>query len=547
MFGYAAPVVKPPVPGQPAQPAQPAAPAWQPPPAAPQPGFPPPAAAPQPGFPPPAAPPAAPAWQPPPAAPQPGFPPPAAPPPAMGGGFPGQPPPPMGGQPGYPPPPAMGGGFPGQPPAPAPQPGYPPPPMGGGQPPPPMGGGQPPPQMGGGFQPPPPMGGGGFQPPPPAQPGYPPPPAQPGYPPPPAQPGYPPPPAGAFAAPQQDLPGPLDNLARAMPGSQPGTLFGVPLARLRDPGLQRKALFVLGIALAAAVFVPLTTEPKMYFAWDVSFFKGMLWPLLAAASYLLVAAAPPNIRNQVPPIVLEWLPFGVSFAGIQIVGIGPLAMLPGASPGGAWYLYSIGMAVLLFGLLARLQNPNDQTARIIVAVGAGCLLLPWIDFLGEAFKFSHVGFVMIIHNLLFFLVLLLGIACALYVVPPAKLPPALKAIDALAPLVTAVIALWLPLQVILVGLGLWLAPGMGLGFLTALLLMVRGLMILAAYFGVLMLTAPAAFDSLMASMKKGQQPPPPPAPGGGYPPPPPGGGYPPPPPGGGYPPPPAQGGGWPQQ
>jgi hypothetical protein len=200
--------------------------------------------------------------------------------------------------------------------------------------------------------------------------------------------------------------------------------------------------------------------------------------------------------------------------------------------------------VLLFGLLARLQNPQDQTARIIIAVGAGCLLMPWIKWLGEAFEFSNQGFVMIIHNLLFFFVLLIGIACALYVVKPEKLPPALRSVDAVAPLITAGMLLWLPLQVVLVGFGLFMAPGDRVGIVMALLLIARGLLMLLAYFGVLMLTAPAAFDSIMSSMKKGpQQPPPPAPPGGGYPPPPPGGGYPPPP-QGGYPPP--QGGGYPQ-
>ncbi|MCB9560562.1 MAG: hypothetical protein H6708_09140 [Kofleriaceae bacterium] len=474
--------------------------------------------------------------------------------PPMGGGFPGQPqqpPPPMGG--GYPPPPGgqppMGGGFPGQPQQQQP-------PMGGGYPPPP--GGQPP--MGGGYpgqpqQPPPPMGG-GYPPPPGGQP----PPMGGGYPPPPG--GQPPPmggqpmggqpmgsqPMGApqanpFQAPQQNLPGPLDDLARKFGGGEVGTLFGVPLSKMRDEGLQRKALTFLGIALAASIFVPLQLSPTA-FAWDGDMFKMVIWPILAAAAYLLVAIAPPNIRNNVPPWVLQWLPFAVSFAGIQILGIGPFAMI-GVSAGGTWYLYSIGMAILLFGLLGRLSKPNDQTARIIIAIGAGCLLLPWIDFLGDAFKFSHVGIVMILHNLLFFVVLLIGILCVLYVVPPAKLPPALKAIDALAPLVTAVLLLWLPLQVVLVALGLWLGPFPFLNATGAILMMARGLLALLAYFGVLMLTAPAAYESAMKSFAKGpSQPPPPggaPPPGGGYPPPP-GGGYPPPQ-GGGYPPP--QGGGYP--
>ena len=87
---------------------------------------------------------------------------------------------------------------------------------------------------------------------------------------------------------------------------------------------------------------------------------------------------------------------------------------------------------------------------------------------------------------------------------------------------------------------------------------VGALLWLVAYFGVLMLTAPAAYDSVMSMIKKkpGDGPPAQPPQGGGYPPP--GGGYPPPggmpPQGGGYPPqggggypPPQGGGGYPPQ
>ena len=553
MFGYAAPVLKPgQAPGAPA--AQPPAPAPRPPTGGPPPpghgstpmapgGFQPPAPPQQQGgFPPPQQ--------------QGGFPPPQQqggfPPPQQQGGF----PPPQ--QHGGFPPPQQHGGFP----PPQQQGGFPPPQQHGGFPPPQQHGGFPPPQQHGGF--PPPQQQGGF--PPPQQGGFPPPQQHGGFPPPQAQPGFPPPqqafppPQGPspYAPPQHNLPGPVDDLARKFQ-SAPGTIFGFPVAKLRDPDLQRKALFILGVALAVSVFVPFTLDPTT-FSWDVSVGKGVVWPLLAAASYLLVAAAPPDIRQKVPPAVLQWLPFGVSFIGIQVSGLGPFAMVPGAEAGGAWYLYSIGMSLLIFGLLARLANPADQTARIIIAIGAGSLLFPWIKWLDFAFKFEHQGVVMIIHNLLFFFVLLLGIACVLYVMTPQKLPPALQAIDGIAPLVTAVLLLWLPLQIVLVGLGLWLAEFSRIDAVTALLLIARGLLTLAAYFGVLMLTSPAAYEELMKMLKGGGAgaagggyPPPggggyPPPGGGGYPPPgggypPPGGGYPPP--GGGYPP--QQGGGWPQQ
>jgi hypothetical protein len=395
-----------------------------------------------------------------------------------------------------------------------------------------------------------------------------PPPGQPGYGGPPPGPGYPPPQYpqnNAFAPPQQDLPGPLDDLARRMPGSQPGTVFGFPVARLRDDGLQRKALFLLGVALVASIFVPYALSPTT-FAWSFpNKFRPLIWPILAGAAYLLVAAAPPHIRAKVPPVVLQWLPFSVAFLGVQITGLGAIAsaaLVMGGELPGSYYLYSIGMCTLIFGLLARIANPNDQTARIIIAVGGGMLFPLWLDMF-DAFKFSG-GFIMAIYGLLTFLVTLLGILCIVFVVPPVKLPPALKAVDALAPLIIAILIAWLPLEAVLFAIEV-----MRKQFMPGLLGLVRSLLVLAAYFGVLMLTAPAAYEAIMGMAKKGGgaggggYPPPGggyPPPGGGYPPqgggypPPQGGGYPPPqgggyppPQGGGYPPPQGGGGGWPGQ
>lgn len=362
-------------------------------------------------------------------------------------------------------------------------------------------------------------------------------PAQPGFG---QQPGYPQA-ANPYAAPQQDGPGPLDDIARRLPQSAPGTVFGIPIAKLRDPNLQRKALFLLGVALLASIVVPVMLSPKLIFAWSLpDKFRPLIFPIIAGGSYLLVAAAPPDIRQRIPPVVLQWLPFGVSFVGIQLTGIGGVAAFAGAALPGTYYLYTIGIATLVFGLLARLANPSDQVARIIIVVGAGCLVLPFIDSLSPAFSFKG-GFIEIIHNLLHMLVLLIGVICIAFFFPPQKLPPALQALDALAPLIVAILVLWLPLQTILVSLEFRLL----FGTTGAILWMARALLWLAAYFGVLMLTAPAAYDAIMAGVKK-QPPGAPPASGGGYPPP--GGGYPPPggypSQGGGYPP---QGGGYPQQ
>lgn len=366
----------------------------------------------------------------------------------------------------------------------------------------------------------------------------------------------------------------MDDWARNLPQSKPGTLFGVPLSKLRDANLQRMALMFLGAALFVAIFIPAKFSP-LTFAWKGHIFSGMIWPLLAAASYLLVSVAPKDIRDKVPPVVLEWLPFGVSFIGVIVGGIGTIS-----SEGVTvrlTFLYTIGISTLIFGLLARLQRPDDQAARIIITVGASLVLLgifagDGIDVDRESRSatittnvLSHFdgkfafgifkGGVFKVYAILFLVVCLLAAACAVFVVPARKLPPALQAVDAFAPHVTAVLLLWLPVQIVIFFLAL-LIHGDNIKFVEWFLMLLRSLLTLLAYFGVLMLTAPAAYDALMGLFKKGPPPqgPPPgygPPPGGpppGYGPPqggpPPGYGGPPP---GGFGGPPPQGGppgGW---
>jgi hypothetical protein len=289
------------------------------------------------------------------------------------------------------------------------------------------------------------------------------------------------------------------------------------------------------------VFVWTSMPAVMKEAIGASFFPGILWPALAGGAYLLLTAAPAETRAKVPPVVLQWLPFAVAFIGIFVSKLG-MAQFGFGLFGGSFTIYALGYAVLIFGLLARISKPEDQTARIIIAVGAAMLVPFFFDML-DLVKFS--GPVLhIITGLLWMIVTVLGILCALFVVPPAKLPPALQAIDALAPLLAAVLLLWLPTFVVLFGLAALVHDHAGIA---AILLTARGLLYLVAYFGVLLMTSPAAYEEAMKMAGKGGGPQPPQ--GGGYPPPQ-GGGYPPPqgggypPQGGGYPP---QGGGWPQQ
>ena len=407
--------------------------------------------------------------------------------------------------------------------------------------------------------------------------------AQAGY----GPPGYPPP---GYPNPQA---APLPPALARLPQSAPGTLFGIPLARLRDSALQRLVMLIGGVALLASIFVPIAVDPKVAFVWDAGdTFRMVVWPILAGAVYLFLTVAPPDLRRNIPPVVQQWLPFGVSLVSILIVKAGAAATVmialislqakggihDGMSPGTmeamasiadlAW-VFALGYAVLTFGLLARLAQPNDTVARIVIGVGALLLLPMYIQTFKFAFVFEPSAFFGL-HNVLFFAVMTVAVACVVFLIPPGKVP-ALAPVDALAPHVAAVLLLWLPLQVVLFFIAGVAAPRAS--FIEVLLLTVHLLLPIVAYFGVLMVSAPAAYDEAKNAILKsrgGGGPPPPgggygPPPGGGYGPPPgggygppPGGGYPPPgggygPPGGGYPPPaggsfaPPAGGGWPQQ
>jgi len=342
-------------------------------------------------------------------------------------------------------------------------------------------------------------------------------------------------------------------MARKLPQSAPGTIFGFPVSRLRDANLQRKILFLAGVALVASIVVPIMTSPVLIFPFSshVPKWDFLFWPIIAGGAYLLVAAAPPDIRQKVPPAVLQWIPFGVSFAGI-------LMMTGGGGRGGGDTLATLGYAVLVFGLLSRISQPTDQIARIIIAVGAGMMVPGLFHMLDYVFHFSGFGFLHIIANLLGFVVTLLGVLCILFVVPPQKLPPALQSVDAFGPLIAGLLIVWLPTSIVLEILAGIVHDHAGIG---AILGGAHMLIRIVAFFGVLMMASPAAYEEAKALFAKnkagggGGGGALPPGGGGGYPPPgggypPPGGGYPPP--GGGYPPPggggypPSGGGGWPQ-
>ena len=395
---------------------------------------------------------------------------------------------------------------------------------------------QPPPQQQGYGQPPPQQQGYGQpQQPPPQQQGYGQPPQQPGYPQ--QHHGH----GGGDA---------LANFASRLPQSAPGTLFGIPLATLRDPNVERKALMFAGVALLAALAIPYAKfGDKMMFAFSegVPKFTFLVWPIIAAAVYLFISMAPHETKQKMPTVVLKWSPFLVALLSLGIVGWGFVGVLKfqmmgveSASLPGAWMMFMWGYPILLFGLLSRLSNPTDMIARIIIGVGAFFCLFAFIDILDTAFKFSGQGPFGVIHQILFFIILLVCVLSAVFV-PTPQMVPGLASVDAFAPLVTAVLLLWVPLEIVLLLLDGLTHDKAGI---SAVFFSIHALVNAFAFFGILMLTAPEAYDAAKAMFQSRGGYPGGPPPGGGYGGPPPGGGYGGPPPGGGYGGPPPQGGGY---
>ena len=283
----------------------------------------------------------------------------------------------------------------------------------------------------------------------------------------------------------------MQDFAARLPQSAPGTLFGFPVSKLRESGTQRTALLFGGIALLISVFMPISFKPfTMIFSSGVPFpkFAFMIYPIIAAAAYLLVSIAPPDMRKNIPPAVLHWLPFTFSFAGVLFTQSAIAAGGGGHAPNFVAY------AIIVFGLLARIAKPQDQLARIVIAVGSAWMFFTWLHMLDYSFHFGEQHILGIIINLLDFVIITLAVACVLFVVPPQKLPPALQAIDAFGPIICALMLLWLPLGALLGTIQEMIEMK---ALITPLLMFIHLVLPIISFFGILMVAAPGAYDELI--------------------------------------------------
>ena len=291
--------------------------------------------------------------------------------------------------------------------------------------------------------------------------------------------GYPQQPQG-YAQPQQGG-GAVDRWAGGVPQSAPGTLFGIPFAILKDQSFLNKLLGISAIALVATRFLPISFSP-FFFIWKFDTFGLLIFPIIVAAVYAGVALAPKDIQQKIPPIVLQWGPFAAAYIGTGI--------MHAAGGGALGYLYPL----LVFGLIVRLQDADDLIARGFIAIGALSALGLSLSSISSLFQFGGIGILQILVNIISLLVLLCAAASIVFAID--KWVPAVKKFEAFAPLVTAILAIWPLAHVVLEFVAHISTP------VQAILFLIHGIVLVVAIYGVLLLTAPAAFDVLKGYLKK---------------------------------------------
>jgi hypothetical protein len=179
---------------------------------------------------------------------------------------------------------------------------------------------------------------------------------------------------------------------------------------------------------------------------------------------------------------MQWGPFIAAYLGVGLTG---------AAGGGALgYLYPL----LVFGMIAFLQDDDDLIARVFIALGAIGALSVSLGHIGGFFYFGG-GVLRGIVGILNFIVLLGCAACLVFAIP-TKFVPKLAMFRPFAPVVTAVLILWPFAQA---ALGLIANIGTPI---VAVLGTLHQLVLLVAFYAVLLMTAPAAFDVIKNQLRK---------------------------------------------
>jgi hypothetical protein len=294
--------------------------------------------------------------------------------------------------------------------------------------------------------------------------------------------------------------GGMAQFAGGLPQSAPGTLFGVPLSYLHDQAFLNKVLSISAIGLIVTRFLPFTIGGDMgtHFVWSGgATFSLMIWPIIAAVVYGAVSLAPADIQAKIPPVALKWGPFIIAYLSCGIAG--------GGWPGGVAGMMMMGSAglawafpLLVFGMIVRLQDKDDMVARVFVGLGALAAIGLSLSTIGDLFHFGGIGIIGVLFKILNLLVLLGCAACILFAIP-AKWLPFVNQVEPFAPIATAVLIVWPAAGSVLLGLAMGTS---GFGILSTITITAHLLIMVLAFFYVLLLTAPAAFGELTKFLQK---------------------------------------------
>ena len=253
-----------------------------------------------------------------------------------------------------------------------------------------------------------------------------------------------------------------------------------------EPEKLARLLGVAAIALFVTRFIPVMVVQGTVWTWTgdgESVFRALVFPILVAAGYAFVAFAPGPLRENLPAGLLRGLPFVLSYLGTALLyAAAPIAAMMNGGGIVAWFY-----PALVIGLFALAKDRQDPIARGLVAVGGGMTFIGGMVGVGFLFRFSGAPALLILHNIIFFLLVLTALGSVVFAVPSAWWPQ-VEGLAKYAGLVAGVLLAWPLLSGLLFAMAV---PGVSK--LTVLLhtwTLVFGLLF------VLWLTAPAALASL---------------------------------------------------
>ena len=288
-------------------------------------------------------------------------------------------------------------------------------------------------------------------------------------------------PAGPIASGPIEAAPPTEEVSIKMGGANLGALEA-----WREPEKLARLLGVAAIALFVTRFIPVMVSGGTVWTWTgdgESVFRAMVFPILVAAGYAFVAFAPGPMRENLPAGLLRGLPFVLSYLGTALLyAAAPIAAMMNGGGIVAWFY-----PALVIGLFALAKDRQDPIARGLVAVGGGMTFIGGMIGVGFLFRFSGAPALLILHNIIFFLLVLTALGSVVFAVPSAWWPQ-VEGLAKYAGLVAGVLLAWPLLSGLLFAMAV---PGVSK--LTVLLhtwTLVFGLLF------VLWLTAPAALASL---------------------------------------------------